>query len=78
MSEKMTTEKAHDILFRHSSEQNQECHCHSCDKAEGFIEGHESRNGEVEELNKKITEWETFKTEYKKFAGSILWPEESK
>jgi hypothetical protein len=39
----MTYEKAHEILTRHMSEQNQECNCHSCDKAEGFIEGWDAR-----------------------------------
>ena len=40
----MTYEMAHDILMLHMSEKNQECRCHSCDKAEGFIEGWKSRN----------------------------------
>ena len=50
----MDREAAHRILTKHASDQNQECRCHACDKAEGFLEGYEHGMKQAAEIADRI------------------------
>ena len=71
----MDIEKAREIPLQHMTNQNQDCGCHLCNRCDGFVEGWESRQAEVDELKKVIYR---LKNPIEGIDVSEFYPEESK